>query len=378
MQTAARINRFLIDVFSFSKEACSQGVISPSEFYQQIASEIIKGVYRKQALIDVAERLIALADNAYAFRKMDVIERASQILMNLPLHQQYEKIGQYYQALVIKRQGRFAEARALFDRVAEDAPLRYRARAMLAIGASFYQRADSKSALPFYNEANRVAAHNNWCDPLSTAISQRMIAVLKSMNGNHRGALGDLKSMLPLARMVGSVYPYDYYNHLNSLAVELTEAGELEEAEQACRITLASPYASAYPEYRETWDDIQARGCRTSRSVVAFTQRALKTENILRLPAPERGDSFGQAVSSLDASQQSARILDYVEWKNKMVKEPNGTSQDDKPSEKLDDREKMLRIFQLVSQPDRTGQELGDILKAVEKIVSKPKGKGKQ
>ena len=72
MQTAAKINRFLIDVFSFSKEAELRCTISPSEFYQQIVSEIIKGVYRKQALIDVAERLITLADNAYAFRRMEL------------------------------------------------------------------------------------------------------------------------------------------------------------------------------------------------------------------------------------------------------------------------------------------------------------------
>jgi hypothetical protein len=64
------------------------------------------------------------------------------------------------------------------------------------------------------------------------------------------------------------------------------------------------------------------------------------------LPALEHGDSFSPCDSPLDTPQQSARVLDYVEWKNKMVKEPNGTSQDDKPSEKLDDREKMLnRLF---------------------------------
>ena len=61
-----------------------------------------------------------------------------------------------------------------------------------------------------------------------------------------------------------------------------------------------------------------------------------------------------------------------------MVKEPNGTPHDDKPSKKLDDREKMLRIIQLVSEPERTDKELENILEAVEKIVSKPKGKGGQ
>ena len=378
MQTAAKINRFLIDIFSFSKEACSQGVISPSEFYQQIVSELIKGVYRKQTLIDAADRLITLADNAYAFRQMDVLERTSQLLMKLPLPSRYEKIGQYYQALVIKRQGKFAEARMLLERVVEDAPLRYRARAILAIGATFYERADCKSALPFYVEANRVAAHSNWCDPLTIVRTRRMITVLKSIDGDHRGALADLRSMLPLARMVGSVHPQDYHNHLNSLAVELMEAGQIEEAEQACRITLASPYASAYPEYRETWDDLQSRGYRASRSVVAFTRKTLNSDNLARLPVREADSDPGSSSLAPEYAEQPARVLSYMDWKKNMVKEPNGTPQDDKPSETLDDREKMLRIIQIVSQPDRTGQELGDILKAVEKIILKPKGKGKQ
>ena len=205
-----------------------------------------------------------------------------------------------------------------------------------------------------------------------------MVAATKGMDGDHRGAVADLESLLPAVRAVSTYRPQFLYDYANSLAVELCEVGRLAEAENACRIVLASPFASAYPECRETWDDIQARGCGASRSVVALTQRALKTENVLRLPAPERGDSFSPCDSPLDTPQQSARVLDYVDWKNKMVKEPNGTPQDDKPSKMLDDREKMLRIFQLVSQPDRTGQELGEILEAVEKIVSKPKGKGKQ
>jgi hypothetical protein len=215
-------------------------------------------------------------------------------------------------------------------------------------------------------------------DPLTLFQTQKNIAILKSVEGDHRGALADLERLSPLARLIAPWYPHEYYDYLNSLAVDLGEVGRSQEALRASRIALESPYASAYPEWRETWQDIQARGCRASRSVVAFTQGALKTENVLRLPAPERGYSFGRADASHNALQQSARVLDYVEWKNKMVKEPNGTPQDDKSSNALDDREKMLKIIQLVSQPDRTDQELREILEAVEKIVSKPKGRGRQ
>ena len=177
--------------------------------------------------------------------------------------------------------------------------------------------------------------------------------------------------------MMCSAHPHDHHNHLNSLAVELMEAGQLEEAEQACRITLASPYASAYPEYRETWDDLQSRGYRASRSVVGFNRKALNADNFLRCVACARRPG-PRARRVLPECEQPARVLSYMDWKKNMVKEPNGTPQDDKPSKMLDDREKMLRIIQIVSQPERTDQELGDILEAIEKIMSKPKGRGKQ
>ena len=181
--------------------------------------------------------------------------------------------------------------------------------------------------------------------------------------------------MFPLMRVVGSSYPSMYCNYFNSLAIEIAEAGRIEEAQNVCRIMLASPYASAYPEMRETWDEVRLRGYRTARSTLYFAYS--KPKNIFHLSERERGDS-PVAAEHANRLEPSARILDYVDWTSKMVKEPNGTPQDDKSSKKLDDREKMLRIIQIVSEPERTGQELENILEAVEKIVPKPKGKGGQ
>jgi hypothetical protein len=246
---------------------------------------------------------------------------------------------------------------------------------MLTIGTSFYESGDFNSALPFYLEASRASIYGNWCDPLTTVQTQRMMAVLKGIDGNRRGALADLKKLLPLARIVGSTYPYDLYSHFNSLAVELAEAGQLEEAGHFCRITLAPSFADAYPEVRETYNDIVLRSRRASRSIVAFNHICIEGKNVAHIPEPEPSDSTDSAGSCLSPPQQPARILSYEKWKNKMVKETNNPPKDNKPTKKLDDREKMLRIIQLVSKPERTDQELESILEAVERIVSESEDK---
>ena len=371
MNTAAKtpiFNRLPIDIFSFKWLARLQRATSPGEFYQQIASELIKGIYTKQALTDVGNKLIALADHANAVLQVNAIEHVSQLLLSLPLPHQYEKVGRYYYALSLKRRGRIAEARTLLEQVAEDAPLRFRARATLIIGATYYESGDFSSALPFYIEANRAAAYDNWCDPLTSVQTARMIAVLKSIDGNHRGASADLRRLLPLARMVGTVYPHDYSIHLNSLAVESMEIGELEEARHICRIILASPFADVYPEYRETWDDIQIRGYRTSRSVLSLNHSALNIGNVLPLILPERNLDAGWEKPHRSPFQQQASVTSLQDWKQKMGKEPNGDKKNNQ-EEELSDRQMVMKIMEYATELDLPDDVLRQMLDAVKKIA---------
>jgi tetratricopeptide (TPR) repeat protein len=371
MQTAANINRILIDVFSLKRQGVLHEISSQREFYQQFSAELIKGIHTKGVLCEIGNRLISLADHAYALRQMTAVEQVSQLLLNLPLSRQYERIGQYYQALSVKRYGKFEEARTLLERVAEDAPLRYRARAILTIGATFYERADFNSALPYYAEANRAAACNNWCDPLTIVQTQRMIAVLKSIDGDPHSALADLKRLLPLARMVGSVYPFDYYNHWNSLAVELMETGQLEEAEQACQIALASTFANSYPEYRETRDEISLKGYRASRSVIVVNQRLPKLDNVVSMPIREQSESISSEKPIRPFFHQQAGVTFMQEWKTNMVKKRDGDKKDDKPKEELDDREMLLKIVQISTQKGLPDVALQEMVDALENIAAK-------
>ena len=68
-----------------------------------------------------------MAEQAHSFRKMDVLELVSHILINSPVPQQYKAIGQYYRALYIQRFGRgdLGQAAQMIAPIAESGPPRY-------------------------------------------------------------------------------------------------------------------------------------------------------------------------------------------------------------------------------------------------------------
>src|SRR6185436_7592153 len=116
-------------------------------------------------------------------------------------------------------------------------------------------RGDIDTALPYYIMAGKDAAKGD----LATLIeSQRMTAVVRSINGDHKQALADLEKLFSPVRAISRYFPVLYYELLNSLAVELAEVGRLAEAEAALSIALSSSFASAYPEWAETRDEILA------------------------------------------------------------------------------------------------------------------------
>jgi hypothetical protein len=235
---------------------------------------------------------------------------------------------------------------------------------MVALGSNAFTASNSRDAMIFYREAMRTTERDSCFDPVSLYFASQMTTVVKALDGDHRGALADLENMLPLVRVASSSQPYAYYDYLNSLAVELCEVGRLEEAENVSRIVLASPYAGAYPEWRDTRDEIQLKGRRASRSTVAFSQTTFEAdnpsriarvrddtdsevtkavspnENLVRLPVPERAESFPQST----ATSESARVLSIQEWKESMPKQSD--SQKTIPKETIV-RQKRARLREL-------------------------------
>lgn len=292
----ANNNLVLTEFSSLKRLAESQTTFSNGGLYQQLAWKLVSDTYVKHDLRDLGERLVVLAEHAHAFRQMDALEDVSQVLMNSPVPRVYKAVGQYYQALCIHRFGRGNLERAahLIETVAEDAPPRYRVRAMQSLGSNSIRKGDYAIALALFREAARFAHCNRLYDAYATLGTQKMVAVINSEDGNHGGALVLLENLLPLARTVSRSHPHVYYDYMNSLAVELCEVGRLEEAANFSQIVLTSPFALAYPEWRETSNDIAARGRRTSRATIAFSQRVNepgnKTDNATTTAEAGRAD----------------------------------------------------------------------------------------
>lgn len=188
-------------------------------------------------------------------------------MLALPLSAQLESVARYYQALCTWRRGDRDGARRSLERVSEESPQQYRARALQIIGLTYHECADVDAALPFYVAAGKAAAN---CDLLAAAESQEMIAVVRSIHGDHEQALADLEKLFPLVRTLGKYHPSSYYVFLNNLAVELGEVGRIAEAEAACAITLASPLAALHLNWAETRNEIAAKRKTASPSVVAI------------------------------------------------------------------------------------------------------------
>lgn len=382
MQTAANISLVLTDSSSFRRFADSQRAISYGGFYQQLASGLLKGVNTTQVFREIGDRLVRLAEHAHAARQMDVLEQVSQILVNIPLPRRYETVGRYYQAVCAQRFGRgdVERAASLLETVLENALPGYRVKAMISLAANSRHQCDNQSALLLYREAARFASRDGVYDPYATIQSQRMLAVIGGEDGNHRDALTLLENLFPLAQAIRSAQPHVYYDYMNSLAVELCEVGRLEEANNVSRIVLASPLASAYPEWRETRDEIELKGLRASRSTVglsktiaeqpfnqptvdaSLTPAPLQGGNVLRLPLTIRDESLAAVETSL--ASQPARVLSLLAWKEKVAKQSMDNPQNITRSRPTTTKEKEDRLKEM----DTLGTR-GMLLRAMEMLA---------
>jgi tetratricopeptide (TPR) repeat protein len=354
MQTAARSNLVLTEFFSL-KGLSGLSPRSQGALYQQFFSEIFKRRARKETVSRLAQHLAETAHHAYDLRQLDTVWDASLMLLALPVSEQLKQVGTYYQAKYLWYKGQINEACAMLAQVADKAPLRYRARAVQLLAMTHHAQSDFDSALSLYREAGNIAASNEWCDPLTTITASQNIAVLKSMNGDHRAALAGLEKLFPLVRAIPE--PYKYYHYLNSLAVELGEVGRIEEAQNISNIVLASPYAFAYPEWRETEQDLALRGYR-SRSSVRVTR--IIPKNLFYMPEPS-------PVTGPPIKSGRARVLSIKKWKKKMGKE-NGEQNLDEMS----DRDLFMEIMHQTSQGTITRKKLLKFLDAIQKINSEP------
>ena len=354
--------------------ASLQPAIVKPELNQQISQTFIRHINRHQSLNLLAERLIAIADVAYPLRQMETVEQASDILLSLPLHRELKSVGIYYKAYCVKRRGQFEEARAMFERAVNEVPVGYKARAIIGLAAVAFDSGDLHSAMPLYIEASQAAMRGRDFDPLAAFYAQSALAILKSIDGNHKGALADFGGMLPLVRAVSLSCPPIYYHHLNGLAVELLEVGRLTEARNVINIVLASPFVNAYPECRETNIDIEVRGRRASRSIVSISQYNLDAQNVVQMPLAEH-QSGDRLDDPLSGCQELGQVFDLQLWKEKMVKEPNGDDKTNKTPQEMGQDELLYEIINLFTEPDMDVGTRIEMLESIQKIAARRRSK---
>ncbi len=241
-------------------------------YYRLVDLALRKGLSKAQ-LCDTGNKLIAMTDHALDMRQTEAAERISEILINAPLPREYEQIGQYYKAVCVMRSGDYIAPRLMLEQVAESSitPLKYRIRALNSLAGNYLYFGDLKEALNLNLEAANTASTPYGCDLFASITFQSSVAVIKSIEDDHRGALDDLESLFPFVRLLAMDRPSSLYNYRNSLALELAEAGRIEEAQHNCRIILSSPLAHLYPEWHETAEEVAQKARRASHSLVAIS-----------------------------------------------------------------------------------------------------------
>ena len=169
MHVAARSNLILTDFSSFEQLAELETGVSHAGLYQAIRRTLISAAGTNQAITDLAKRLIYVADHAYAIRALDLVSFVGQQLAGLPVSDELQSIGHYYEALSLNRSGCGDTVRAgsLLERVADEASFQFRARAMVALGTNSLMASNSKDAMLFYREATRITERESSFDPVS-------------------------------------------------------------------------------------------------------------------------------------------------------------------------------------------------------------------
>ena len=324
MNRQARVLFNFISSSSNGDSLALQDISAQHSYYQKLIYSLFsRSIYTTEGFESLGRQLANIAHHAYLVRQIETIEQTSRMMLALPISKQLKAIAHYYQAICVMKKGDIEGARRLLECVVEGATSQYRARALLTIGATYYEHGEIDSTLPFYIAAGKAAID---CDPITLAGSQKMIAIVRSIHGDHKRALYDLEQLFPLVRAIGKHHPVFYYEYLNGLAVELGEVGRINEARRACQITLASPFAPAYPEFAETRDELEAKRTWATPSVVAVSiklepqaQQAQKVKLVCSVAfiQPDRETDFFQtsiavAVIAIARLETTASILDRV------------------------------------------------------------------
>lgn len=377
MQKATRNKLFNME--SFALKGDTDHLPLHGAFNQQIVAKLIKVVYDTKSLKAAGNRLIAMADHALDLRATETVKQISHILTHAPLPRPYQSLGHYYQVFCLKRRGEIEQARTGFQHLAEapSLPLKFRARAIQALGTSYRDSGQHDEAVRCFIAAGQAASMKHGSDLLTSVNAQLMIGVTRSTSGDHEGALRHLENMRPLVQMLPPQQLLQRYIYLNSLAVEMGELGRYPEALQLSQIAVRSPYVNFYPEFQETYDEIIARMRRPSPSViagVAWPQAPAEVAvtdsvatNVVAMPVAARPASTVEANA---APAQPGRVIAYHGWQ-RCLPEPSEALQESFTDNDLDQMsiaDKQRALLDVIYSDRVTHHTLDQLLAAAGRV----------
>jgi hypothetical protein len=307
-------------------------VSSVPRFYQVLLVGI-------ESYKDLGNRIISDIKTAHAFRQVESVKQLAEVLINRPV-KEYQLIGQYYLIWSQCRDLKYPikELETIIDQTQT-----YKAKALSSRAAFEIYGGRPETALYFYTEALKASLTVSEYLHIS-----RAIAVLKAQEGFHRSAVRDLEKVIPFMR---HAEPLVYYDVLNSYAIELGEIGRKYEARNIIRHVIASPLAFAYPEWRETAEELQS----PNRSFAVLKPARRRKTKILSMPVIEHAESVIQ--------DKPARVLSLQEWKKKMGKDD---------TEKLNEKQMVVKMMTMLTSESVTYDQLCKIMAYIHKITSEP------
>ena len=219
----------------------------------------------QQGLTALANQLIKVAEHAYACRDLQILKESSELLLSLPI-EQAQSAGLWFKAITYKREGRTEQAVSGLEHLIADcrATPRFKARAIQTLGAIRHESGELTEASRLYIESAQCAKDDiflHWLSLIHLSAAQHYLL-------GPAQALRTLLNLEPLVTVIARAQPHYKGVYFNNLAIELFQLGRVKEAAQCSRVAITSPFARAYPEWKETALEIQQQ--RAKRNTVSI------------------------------------------------------------------------------------------------------------
>lgn len=230
---------------------------------------------------------------------------------------------------------------------------RYQPRVILTGGQCFLQNGGEISiARRLIDESQRRAVRQN--DWLTVYQAATQTAIIASIEGDHRGALSGIRKMWPLVHHLSRRLPVLYYYFLNTIAVELSELGELDQARRLASVCIASPYVNAYPEWVETLKEILSITRPPTGLSVLISRSLAPRQNVIDL------EPLLEARKATDL-ERGGKLLEFIA--TSQMPNPKKSAPDQQEQEQRKDLCKDIFDMILEDVPMEALEKAADILR---------------